>query len=668
MFKLPRALGKKMRRRQHGVILLLIVLSMLAIVGTLFLAAVGASLNKRVIDPQTLELTTATKDSLEATKRALLNYVVNPPISTHIPGILPIPDSLGNLAYTGDEDTACLGAGANGLSADSGSNSVLKRCIGRIPWRALRMSFGDAALHDPDGVIPWLAISANLVVYDNCLKVLNSDVATLNSPATPTCPTISTPFPQPTTLPHKWLTVRDSLGNVLSDRVAAVLLMPGAPIATETRTQARTVAAPGNPSDHLDDVKLPLGCTTCTTYDNAGLTNEFVQIPLGTFYPDDSQDTSKRGSKVPFNDVVIYITVDEYMYYVERRVLAQMNSALKDSFTKTGSYPWAAAFASPSSYAPFVSTPGKLTGLMPFFAQPPLANTPSPNTLRIPNHPTTTSWSVASFQTVGRNCVQVRTGPNRWADLNQNIRTESRSLSGTATGTARWRGTGTAEFWGTTTATYNKTFALFGGGSATNCNNNGPLPGGTNSGTYPVTRTVTFNIDSDCANPNVAYGPATGAGSQTMNWTCPSLSTPPLFLMTIADSVSSPIARTNSQILVPSGQVSLASLRYQPVMPDWFHDHLWYQTAFFALSRNSMPAGGASADCSGISNVSIGGIVTTLGVSSLAGKRLSGSRPSASLSDYFESSNVAGFSNCTFTPIPIPGNSGLNDNFMAVTQ
>ncbi len=658
-------LRTEFRRTQTGVILLLILLSLLAIGGTIFLVGMGDSILKRQADPQVAEEAANSVVSLGAAKGLLINYILTPPVATHYPGILPTPDSLADGNYSGDEDSNCLGTVTNGLPAESGSNSVLKRCVGRVPWRPLKMAFGDVPTHDPSGVMPWLAVSANLVVYDNCLKILNSDVATLSSPVTPACPAQSTPYPQPTTLPHKWLTVRDAQGNLLSDKVAAVLIMPGKPIATETRTQTRTAGSPGHPKDYLDDIKLPLGCASCTSYDNAGLTNEFIQMPLGAYYPDDSADTSKRGQKVPFNDTLIYITADEYVYYVERRVLAQMASAIKDSFTKTGSYPWAATFVSPSSFAAFSSASSNLVGLMPFSPLSP-TNTPTPNPSKIPNYSTSVDWTAATFQAVPKNCVQVRTGPNRWADLNQNVRTESNSTSGTAAGTTRWRGTGTAEFWGTTNATYSKTFALFGGGSATNCNNGGPLPGGTNSWTYTVTRAITFDTDSDCASPILTYTAANGSNTQRYNWTCSSVTSPSLFGMTVSDNIASPIPRSNTQILLPSGSVSLNNMRYQPIMPDWFYDHFWYQTAFYALARASIPSGGTSTDCASAASITVGNLSTSTAVAMLAGKRLTGTRPSATLGDYLETPNSTGLSNCSLATSASPGNPTLNDNILLV--
>jgi hypothetical protein len=660
-------------KNQSGVILVLILLSLLAIGGTIFLVGMGDSILKRRADPQIVEEAAGAKVSLDATKGLLINYIISPPVPTHYPGILPTPDSLSDGSYSGDEGINCLGTGINGLPAQSSSNSVLKRCLGRVPWQALKMAFGDVLNHDPSGVIPWLAVSANLVVYDNCLKVLNSDIATLSSPITPACPAVSTPYPQPTTLPHKWLTVRDVQGNLLSDKVAAVLIMPGKPIATETRTQARTVGSPGHPKDYLDDIKLPLGCTSCTSYDNAGLTNEFIQIPLGTYYPDDSADTSKRGQKVPFNDTLIYITADEYVYYVERRVLAQMASAIKDSFTKTGSYPWAAVYAAPTDDSKSVSLPGALVGLFPFLPDSPVM-TPI-------GYATNFNWSApAGFTALTRDCRQVQTTPSvRWVNINENKLTQIGN-SGTATGTAVWRGKAAnnyraIKFLGnsTTTGPTSTTFTAY--STSAGCTTNGTTSGTLN---YNVTRSINFDIDvpdsgiGSCTGTFVrTYWPSSASAYQTTDWSCSSISPSTTFRMTVNDTIASPIAISAATPVLVKDATALkplvvSGMRYQPVMPDWFFDHLWYQTAFYALARTSIPSGGTSIDCASATSIAVGNLSSSTAVVMLAGKRLTGTRPSATLDEYLEAPNRTGLANCSLVTSATPGNSSLNDNIQVV--
>ena len=677
MFNSTPGLNGQPPRRQQGVILLLIVLSLMAVAGAVFLAAVASKSSTRAVGAVELG---GPDDSLSRAKEILIGFMISPPssIGDIRPGMLPIPDARTPASYTGNQGTQCLSDSITGQPT-VGANATNKRCLGKFPWKELGLDLNSTDAADSVGVVPWLAVSANLVWYDNCLKVLNSDVSALASPGTATCPSLSAPFAQPTALPHAWLTVRDSAGNVISNKVAAVLLLPGAPISTETRLQLRSAAAPGNPTDYLDSVRLPLGCTSgCVTYDNAGMNNEFITIPAGTKYPNDAQDTTKRGQTVPFNDALLYITVDEYMYYVQKRVLSEMAAAVRDSRTKTTSWPWAAAFTSPVSFDAFMSninsgtSIGSLTGLMPFFPSPPLANVPFSNPTKIPNYPTSVSWSIASFNSIAKNCVQVRTGPNRWADLNQNVRTEASSLTGTATATGRWRGTGSVEFWNSATPTslapFNKTFALFGGGNATNCNAGGPLPGGTNSSAYSVTRTVTFDVDATCnSTPTVSYGLANATQTQRWNWSCPTLATGSGFGMTFVDAIASPIVRTTTNLMVTTATINLSNMRYQPVMPSWFYDQLWYQTAFYALARASIP-GGNAVECAGVPNISLGTASTTNPIVGLSGKNLTANtRPTASLSDYFEGTNVSAFTNCSFVTSATSTGAAQNDAFLIVT-
>ena len=383
----------KLKRSAQGFVLLLIVLSMLAIGAVVFLNGVATS----TIANRQLQQFIAGSDTLQAAKQALIGYAVNPPASmlNIRPGMLPVPDSLANGNYDGQADSQCLGNTVNGLPG-VGSTSTIKRCLGKIPWKdlGLDIDFGQET-HDPLGKVPWLAISANLASYDACLAVLNSDIANLSSPASASCSPGTWPYPQPVILPHPWLSVYDQNGSLLSDKVAAVLILPGPPLTTETHNQSRTSVNPGNPSDYLDNINLPLGCTSgCTTYDNAGLNNKFVVIPPGTRYPSNAANTALQNQLVPFNDTLVYITIDELMYYFERRVIGEMSKAMRSFKTNivTGftSYPWlqplSASFVdSASLYSQINTTFGAFPFLMEYVA----------GSSNHPTYRTDFSWSVS---------------------------------------------------------------------------------------------------------------------------------------------------------------------------------------------------------------------------------------------------------------------------------
>ena len=205
--------------KNDGFVLLLIVLTLLAVGGAILFTNLGTGGGRA--DPQGVRARVST-DVLLAAKLALIGYVVSSPEQTYRPGVFPIPDSFANGNYDGAEDAKCLGTGVNGLPAVA-SASTSKRCLGKFPWKAIGFDLGQVDQNDPTGRVPWLAVSANVVSYDNCLKVLNSDSAALESPMTASCPLASAfpPYSQPATLPHPWLTVVNENGVVLSNRVVA---------------------------------------------------------------------------------------------------------------------------------------------------------------------------------------------------------------------------------------------------------------------------------------------------------------------------------------------------------------------------------------------------------------------------------------------------------------
>ena len=146
--------------RQRGVILLLIVLSMLAIVGVLFLSAVAKSRSGQSPDSIRAQFSSAVE-----LKQALLGYVLSAAISGSYPrpGSLPLPDSLAGGSYSGQSGTKCLSTSTNGLPA-ANNNTALQRCLGRWPWAVIPIDMQDAArdsagalqANDPNGGIPWL--------------------------------------------------------------------------------------------------------------------------------------------------------------------------------------------------------------------------------------------------------------------------------------------------------------------------------------------------------------------------------------------------------------------------------------------------------------------------------------------------------------------------------
>jgi hypothetical protein len=97
--------------------------------------------------------------------------------------------------------------------------------------------------------------------------------------------------------------------------------------------QARGGAAP-NPGQFLDSVTIG-----ATTYDNADADLDFI------IYPDSRKTASNIDS---FNDQLVYITIDELMRPVEKRVLGDAAVGLQTYHANRGRYPWLSPYRDPN--------------------------------------------------------------------------------------------------------------------------------------------------------------------------------------------------------------------------------------------------------------------------------------------------------------------------------
>ena len=184
------------------------------------------------------------------------------------------------------------------------------RCFGRFPWLSYGLA-GPSTADDQDGEIPWMFLSANLVVGAACLSNLNPLM--LSSGYTGGCGT-AVPFP--------WLNVVDGRGNLLSSEVAIVLILPGSPI---NNAQRRVAPNDRSPSAYLEGVTISAGCPApCVpgTYNNSAYTVAngqawtFVSAPASTEL---GPPPSYYAAPFAFNDRLIYITASEYFEAMEQR-------------------------------------------------------------------------------------------------------------------------------------------------------------------------------------------------------------------------------------------------------------------------------------------------------------------------------------------------------------
>lgn len=674
--------------KDHGFVLLLIVLSILAIGATVLFAGLGAGVART---EQRIARAAVSESVLNDARQILIAYIVSPPSTTSRPsatirpGTLPTPDSLGNGNYDGIEDDNCLGNTTNGLPA-VGSTSTIRRCLGKFPWKTVPIDAASVDSHDPIGRVPWLAVSSNLIFNDSCLKVLNSDIANLASPVTPSCPGVALPYPQPTALPHPWLKVYDQNGMVLSDKVAAVLILPGAPITTESRTQTRSTSSPGNPSDYLDSVNLPLGCTSgCTLYDNAGLNNEFIMIPSGTNYPGDAQDTAKRGQPLRFNDVLVYLTIDEVMHYAEKRVAGQIATALKtfttDTTTGFTKYPWlqplSASFADSTS---LYSQQNTIFGAFPFMTNDIDAKYRTDFSWALTGATESTFWeSTTGTGTTATSCYRIRTSPsNRWvrnplvATLNSSTShggpfASSGAIAATS-GTCKWLG-GTKVECEYDAGTLSQSFQMY---------SNSTCTATSSSVTLSVARKISLINDSAGCNavPVLSYAAASGTNVHRWSWACNSSVQPAI--LEVKDTISGVgysglprVARLSSldDGVLPPQTFALNGMRYHPIMPIWFFHNRWYPTAFasWAPGAAKLPITPSPNPCNLETSLKVGGASVTTGVIVLAGPALTGqSRPAAAISSYLEGANTSAGTTCALVNSEAPRSLTLNDNILVL--
>jgi len=270
---------------QQGVSLLVFAITILTITGGAFLI----SLNNNADSDINTDVRTIV--ALAQVKRSLENFYISyMPYGSGVEfGRLPFPDRPNDpAAYDGKSD--CINY------TDSLTNSLL---LGRFPWLRdeCNGNFIDinANLKDGNGERLWYAVSSHMVRHINnasfSSKFLDSSQY------------------------NQWITIYNQNGNIISDRVAFVCISPGAVLPGQNRNNT-------NINNFLDSYNVP----------GIGIINNF--------------DTDMRFVKAlensTFNDQLIYVTIDELMPKLERRVLAELKSMIQKFHTDFTGYPYPA--------------------------------------------------------------------------------------------------------------------------------------------------------------------------------------------------------------------------------------------------------------------------------------------------------------------------------------
>jgi len=331
-----------------GVLIIFVLVLVLGSAATLFSMLDGRDIR--------IERDKRVAATLAAAKTGLIGFSIKAASGGTRPGDLIIPDALteGPPNYDGTADGGCLDktkAATNGLPLIN--SDINMRCLGRLPWKDLGLSINSPSENDAGGIMPWYAVSGNLV-DPTCLSVLNPNILNLinnSSLATLDCSGV--------TLPYPWLTVRDSSGNIVSNRVAAVIIIPGSVRGAQSRLSSPLGAA----NQYLDVLVVPAGCSApCVpgTYSNADMDNDFIM----------ASESEPIASASNFNDQLVYITIEELMSVVEKRAAQEASYRLRDYYLNSSGvpanrfYPYAATLGSSDN----ACVESNLKGLLPLFS------------------------------------------------------------------------------------------------------------------------------------------------------------------------------------------------------------------------------------------------------------------------------------------------------------
>lgn len=300
---------QKLVHKQKGAVLIL----MAFIIGLGVLAYM-----LHAFDPARLrvEQDKKTYQALNEAKQALIAWSVS---HQYTPGQMPWPDRhLDPLIYDGSSDCVTTAFQYSYLLGQLPSQPDTSPCLDPntglnvYPALSTYSSLGQE-FRDAKGNRLWYAVSRNLV----------------RDHATSTNPIINPNIINVPTYP--WLEVLDRNGNLVSNRVAAVILAPGEALDGQNRSGA------ADASQFLD--RFQIGAAV---FNNRGYATPDEDFVMG----DDSRNVSANDptfvQPYNFNDKLVYITIDELMAALEKRVGEQARASLKTYQDTNGYYPYAA--------------------------------------------------------------------------------------------------------------------------------------------------------------------------------------------------------------------------------------------------------------------------------------------------------------------------------------
>ena len=565
------------RRNQGGFVLLLTIVALILAASFLLTSHLSPASIKLAQDARYTEVLNLARELLIANSVAVSG-------AGERPGYMPAPDVVADTAatknYNGDSELGCFDRSKpNGLPLIVDHANV--RCLGRLPWHTLGLPTEVPTEQDEIGQMAWYAVSANLV-FQKCLEYLNSEIINFSHTGY-ICP--ADEIGSPTSLPYPWLTVRDTHGNVLSNRVAVIVLVPGRSINGQSRPAPPNLAGA---NQYLDAVTITITRVTsecpgppCTiTFSNADFDNDFIQAdPSSTF-----------------NDRLIYITIDELMRKIEERAGREILASVQRFRDTYGAYPWLAPHANPSIAGNYRAMTGTRVGLVPHYK----AGQP---------FETEFSWLVTSGT----------------ADLSGTV--DSNALRNTLSLVV----TNGKCVWTTT--------------KGVNCEGEiaNPEPFAKPS---VAKRVVKIEYPTSWTNTTVAVTAATAVSYTTRRITRPAgslaacLTTSLIRCVTVRDYGAAGNVVGEGALRTGTGSLQTSGIRLYPDLPEWLINNRWHELALGAMGSGSAPGAGATCPCL---TVNVDGATERSDVKFLivtAGSPITGqARPSANPSDYFDSAN-----------------------------
>ena len=308
--------NKPIARQQQAGVVLILVAFLLALTFSLYALKSLNSQDLTVLKQQ------KTTQALKSAKDALIAWAVAHP---NHPGQMPFPDRNTDLNYDGFADcnspTSTFNYGF--LIGVLPVNGQLNPC--EQP-QDLALASG---LLDADGQVLWYAVSRNLVHKYETSAPCNAAFYTCQASQTGD-PVIN---PQSANSPpYPWMRVLDRNGNVISNRVAAVIIAPGLPLSNQNRTSV----APA-PNQFLDNFSIGGIVFSNADYDTA---NEDFEMGQDSSRVSQNDNTYVR--PYLFNDQLIYITIDELMPLVTQRAASEISGLLRTYQVSKGQFPFAA--------------------------------------------------------------------------------------------------------------------------------------------------------------------------------------------------------------------------------------------------------------------------------------------------------------------------------------